>query len=47
MPDLPSEPAGEDLPALVVALRAATARLREVGKDSSTSSMPPSSDSPL
>ena len=82
MPDLPAEPAGEDLPALVAALRAANARLREVieakdaqlaaagaaleaaearfaelservaemerrlGKDSSTSSRPPSSDSP-
>jgi transposase len=80
--DLPPEPAGEDLPALVAALRAANARLREVleakdaqlaaagaaleaaqarfgalservaelerrlGKDSSTSSRPPSSDSP-
>ena len=79
MPDLP---AGEDPPALVAALRAANARLREVieakdaqlaaakaaleaaearfaglservadlerrlGKDSSTSSRPPSSDSP-
>jgi transposase len=78
----PSEPAGEDLLALVAALRAANARLREVieakdaqlaaataaleaaearfaelservaelerrlGKDSSTSSRPPSSDSP-
>jgi len=30
MPDLPAEPAGEDLPALVAALRAANARLREV-----------------
>jgi hypothetical protein len=30
MPDLPPEPAGEDLPALVAALRAANARLREV-----------------
>jgi transposase len=82
VPDLPAEPAGEDLPALVAALRAANARLREVieakdaqlavagaalgaaearfaelservaelkrrlGKDSSTSSRPPSSDSP-
>ena len=82
MPDLPAEPAGEDLPALVAALRAANARLREVieakdaqlaaagaalqaaearfaelservaelerrlGKDSGTSSRPPSSDSP-
>jgi transposase len=82
VPDLPPEPAGEDLPALVAALRAANARLREVieaqdaqlaaagaaleaaqarfgalservaelerrlGKDSSTSSRPPSSDSP-
>jgi transposase len=82
VPDLPPEPAGEDLPALVAALRAANARLREVieakdaqlaaataaleaaqarfaalservaelerrlGKDSSTSSKPPSSDSP-
>jgi Family of unknown function (DUF6444) len=82
VPDLPSEPAGEDLPALVAALRAANARLSEVieardaqlvaataaleaaqarfaalservaelerrlGKDSSTSSKPPSSDSP-
>ena len=82
MPDLPPEPAGEDLPAPVAALRAANARLREVieakdaqlaaagaaleaaearfaelservadlerrlGKDSSTSSRPPSSDSP-
>src|SRR6266700_2223731 len=82
MPDPPPEPAGEDLPALVAALRAANARLREVieakdvqlaaagaaleaaearfaelservadlerrlGKDSSTSSRPPSSDSP-
>ena len=82
LPDLPSEPAGQDLPALVAALRAANARLREVieakdaqlaaagaareaaearfaelservtelerrlGKDSSTSSRPPSSDSP-
>jgi hypothetical protein len=82
VPDLPSEPVGEDLPALVAALRAANARLREVieakdaqlaaaggaleaaearfaalservaelerrlGKDSSTSSRPPSSDSP-
>jgi transposase len=82
MPDLPAEPAGEDLPALVAALRAANALLREVieakdaqlaaagaaleaaesrfaalservadlerrlGKDSSTSSRPPSSDSP-
>ena len=82
MPDLPPEPAGEELPALVAALRAANARLREVieakdaqlaaagaaleaaearfaalservaelerrlGKDSSTSSRPPSSDSP-
>jgi transposase len=80
--DLPAEPAGEDLPALVDALRAANARLREVieakdaqlvaagaaleaaqaqfaalservaelerrlGQDSSTSSRPPSSDSP-
>jgi hypothetical protein len=82
VPDLPAEPAGEDLPALVAALRAANARLREIieakdaqlavaeaaleaaearfaalservaelerrlGKDSSTSSRPPSSDSP-
>src|SRR5580704_6132400 len=82
MPDLPLEPAGEDLSALVAALGAANARLREVieakdaqlaaavaaveaaqarfaelservaelerrlGKDSSTSSRPPSSDSP-
>src|ERR1017187_1546699 len=82
MPHLPPEPAGEDLPALVAALRAAHARLREVieakdaqlaaagaaleaagarfaelservaelerrlGRDSSTSSKPPSSDSP-
>jgi transposase len=82
MPDLPAEPAGEDLPALVAALRAANARLREVieakdaqlaaagaaleaaesrfaalservadlerrlARDSSTSSRPPSSDSP-
>jgi transposase len=82
VPDLPPEPAAEDLPALVAALRAANARLREVieakdaqlaaagaalvaaearfaalservaelerrlGKDSSTSSRPPSSDSP-
>ena len=82
MPDLPPEPAGEELPALVAALRASNARLREVieardaqlaaagaaleaaeariaalservaemerrrGKDSSTSSRPPSSDSP-
>jgi transposase len=82
VPDLPAEPAGEDLPALVTALRAANARLREVieakdaqlaaagaaleaaearfaelservadlerclSKDSSTSSRPPSSDSP-
>jgi transposase len=82
MPDLPPEPAREDLPALVAALRAANGRLREVieakdaqlaaagtaleaaearfaelservadlerrlGKDSSTSSRPPSSDSP-
>ena len=82
MPDLPAEPAGEDFPALVAALRAANARLREVieakdaqlaaagaaleaaearftelgervaelerrlGKDSGTSSRPPSSDSP-
>jgi len=82
MPGLPAEPAGEDLPALVAALRAANARLREVieakdaqlaaagaaleaaearfselservaelerrlGKDSGTSSRPPSSDSP-
>jgi Tfp pilus assembly protein FimV len=82
VPDLPPEPAGEDLPALVAALRAANARLREVieakdaqlaaataaleaaqarfaalservaelerrlGKDSSTSSKPPSSDGP-
>src|ERR1022692_1242639 len=82
MPHLPPEPAGEDLPALVAALRAADARLREVieakdaqlaaagaaleaaearfaelservaelerrlGRDSSTSSRPPSSDSP-
>ena len=30
MPDLPAEPAGEDLPVLVAALRAANARLREV-----------------
>ena len=30
MPDLPAEPAGEDLLALVAALRAANARLREV-----------------
>ena len=82
MPDLPAEAAGEDLPALVTALRAANARLREVieakdaqlavaeagleaaegrfaalservaelewrqGRDSSTSSRLPSSDSP-
>jgi transposase len=82
VPDLRPEPAGGDLPALVAALRAANARLREVieakdaqlaaataaleaaearfaalgervaelerrlGKDSSTSSRPPSSDSP-
>jgi hypothetical protein len=82
VPDLPPEPAAEDLPALVAALRAANARLREVieakdaqlaaagaalvaaearfaalservaelerrlGKDSSASSRPPSSDSP-
>src|SRR6266566_7138998 len=82
MPGLPAEPAGEDLPALVAALRAANARLRQVieakdvqlaaagaaleaaearfaalservaelerrlGRDSSTSSRPPSSDSP-
>jgi len=82
VPDLPPEPAGEELPALVAALRASNARLREVveardaqlaaagaaleaaeariaalservaemerrlGKDSSTSSRPPSSDSP-
>jgi transposase len=82
VPGQPSEPAGEDLPGLVAALRAANARLREVieakdaqlaaataaleaaearfaglservaelerrlGKDSSTSSRPPSSDSP-
>ena len=82
MPDLPPGPAGEDLPALVAALRSANARLREVieakdaqlaaataaleaaqarfaalservaelerrlDKDSSTSSRPPSSDSP-
>jgi len=82
VPGEPSEPAAEDLPALVAALRAANARLREVieakdaqlaaataaleaaearfaelservaelerrlGKDSSTSSRPPSSDSP-
>jgi len=82
VPDLPPEPAGDDLPALVAALRAANARLREVieakdaqlaaagaaleaaqerfvalservaelerrlGKDSGTSSKPPSSDSP-
>jgi transposase len=82
VPDLPPAPAGEDLPALVAALRAANARLREVieakdaqlavgraaleaaqarfaapgervadlerrlGKDSGTSSRPPSSDSP-
>ena len=30
MPDLPAEPAGEDLLALVAALRAANARLHEV-----------------
>jgi hypothetical protein len=30
VPDVPTEPAGEDLPALVAALRAANARLREV-----------------
>lgn len=30
MPDLPAGPAGEDLPALVAALRAANARLREI-----------------
>ena len=30
MPDLPAEPAGEDLLALVATLRAADARLREV-----------------
>jgi transposase len=82
VPDLPSEPAGEELLALVATLRASNARLREViesrdaqlaaasaaleaaearmaalservtemerrlGKDSSTSSRPPSSDSP-
>jgi transposase len=82
VPGEPSEPAAEDLPALVAALRAANARLREVikakdaqlaaataaleaaqarfaelservadlerrlAKDSSTSSRPPSSDSP-
>ena len=82
MPGQPSEPAGEDLLALVAALRVANARLREVieakdaqlaaataaleaaearfaelservaelerrlGKDSSTSSRPPSSDNP-
>jgi transposase len=82
VPDLPPEPAGEDIPAPLAALRAANARLREVieardaqlaaagaalaaaeariaalgdrvaelerrlGKDSGTSSKPPSSDSP-
>ena len=82
MRDLPPEPAGDDLPVVLAALRAANARLREVieakdaqlaaagaaleaaearfaalservtelerrlGKDSSTSSRPPSSDSP-
>jgi len=82
VPDLPPEPAGEELLALVATLRASNARLREVieardaqlaaasaaleaaearmaalservaemerrlGKDSSTSSKPPSSDSP-
>lgn len=82
VPDLPARPAGEDLPALVAALRAANARLREIieakdaqlavaeagleaaearlaalservaelerrlGKDSSTSSRPRSSDGP-
>jgi transposase len=82
VPDLPPEPAGDDLPVVVAALRAANARLREVieakdarlaaagaaleaaearfaalservaelerrlGRDSSTSSRPPSSDSP-
>jgi transposase len=82
VPDLPPEPAGEPLPALVATLRASNARLREViesrdaqlaaanaaletaearmaalservaelerrlGKDSGTSSRPPSSDSP-
>jgi transposase len=82
VPDLPAQPAGEDLPALVAVLRAANARLRQIieakdaqlavaeaaleaaearfaalservaelerrlGKDSSTSSRPPSSDSP-
>jgi transposase len=82
VPDLPPEPAGEELPALVATLRASNARLREViesgdaqlaaasaaleaaearivalservaelerrlGKDSRTSSRPPSSDSP-
>jgi Tfp pilus assembly protein FimV len=30
VPDLPPEPAAEDLPALVAALRAANARLREI-----------------
>ncbi len=30
MPDLPPEPAGEDIPAALAALRAANARLREV-----------------
>ena len=30
VPDLAAEPAGEDLPALVAALRAANARLREI-----------------
>ena len=82
MPDLPSEPDGEEVPAPLAALRAANTRLREVievkdaqlaaavaalaaaearitalgdrvaelerrlGKDSGTSSKPPSSDSP-
>ena len=82
MPDLPSGPDGEELPAPLAALRAANTRLREVieardaqlaaagaalaaaeariaalgdrvaelerrlGKDSGTSSKPPSSDSP-
>ena len=82
MPDLPPEPAAEDIPAALAALRAVNARLREVievkdaqlaaagaalaaaeariaalgdrvaelerrlGKDSGTSSRPPSSDSP-
>ena len=41
MPDLPAEPAGEDLPALVAALRAANARLRRVidAKDTEISAL--------